>query len=57
MGYKPTNNITIGPAVLNFFVKAYNDHLNFAFVNQENFSREPINNPGRNISGFLQFGF
>jgi iron complex outermembrane receptor protein len=57
LGLKPIKKITLGLAVINVFDKAYNNHLNFSFTNQENFGRIPITEPGRNISAFLQFKF
>jgi iron complex outermembrane receptor protein len=57
LGVKPTNNITLGVAVLNAFDEAYNNHLNFSFTNQADFGRTPITEPGRNFSAFLQYKF
>ncbi|WP_456441251.1 TonB-dependent receptor domain-containing protein [Psychroserpens sp.] len=56
-GLIPIENITLGFAVINAFDEAYNNHLNFSFTNQENFDREPITEPGRNFSVFLQYKF
>lgn len=56
-GLKPFKNITLGFAMINAFDEAYNNHLNFAFTNQENFGRTPITEPGRNFSAFLQYKF
>ncbi len=56
-GFKPFKNTVLGFAVLNVFDKNYHNHLNFSFINQANFGRIPINEPGRNISVFLQFSF
>ncbi|WP_405293499.1 TonB-dependent receptor domain-containing protein [Algibacter sp. Ld11] len=57
LGIKPTNNITLGVAVINAFDEAYNNHLNFSFTNQADFGRTPITEPGRNLSAFLQYTF
>lgn len=56
-GIKPLKNITLGAAVLNTFDTTYNNHLNFSFTNQADFSRVPITDPGRNITAFLQYQF
>jgi len=57
LGVKPIKNITLGVAVLNVFDEAYNNHLNFSFINQADFGRTPITEPGRNFSAFLQYKF
>ena len=57
LGVKPTENITLGVAMINAFDEAYNNHLNFSFTNQADFGRTPITEPGRNLSAFLQFKF
>jgi iron complex outermembrane receptor protein len=54
-GFDLKKNMNIGLAVLNIFDKTYNNHLNFSFVNQADFGRVPINDPGRNISVFVQY--
>jgi len=46
-----------GVAVLNIFDEFYNNHLNFAFTNQDGFSRRPITEPGRNFSVFAKYKF
>lgn len=56
-GVIPLENITLGLAVLNIFDETYNNHLNFSFVNQSEFNRTPITDPGRNFSVFLQYSF
>lgn len=56
-GFKPRNKVTLGFAVLNVLNETYNNHLNFSFANQADFTRVPINDPGRNISAFLQYTF
>ena len=56
-GSRPFKNTTLGLAVLNIFDKGYVNHLNFSFVNQNNFERTPITEPGRNFSIFLQYQF
>lgn len=57
LGAKPIKNTQIGVAVLNVFDATYNNHLNFSFENQANFSRVPINDPGRNFSVFVKYDF
>ena len=57
LGVKPIKNVQLGVAVLNVFDKTYNNHLNFSFVNQADFGRVPINDPGRNFSVFAQYKF
>lgn len=54
-GLKPFKNFNIGFAVLNVFNETYNGHLNFSFINQENFGRTPLNESGRNFYVFLQY--
>lgn len=56
-GVKPLKDLQIGLAVLNVFDETYNNHLNFSFVNQADFGRVPINDPGRNFSVFVKYGF
>ncbi len=46
-----------GVAVLNIFDEFYNNHLNFAFTNQDGFERRPITEPGRNFSVFAKYKF
>jgi iron complex outermembrane receptor protein len=57
LGVIPIKNVSLGVAVLNLFDATYNNHLNFAFNNQADFGRVPINDPGRNFSAFLQYKF
>jgi iron complex outermembrane receptor protein len=57
LGVVPFKNLTFGVAALNVFDKTYSNHLNFAFNNQADFSRVPINDPGRNLSAFVQYQF
>ncbi|MCF7567894.1 TonB-dependent receptor [Sabulilitoribacter arenilitoris] len=57
LGIKPFKNITLGIAALNVFNEAYNNHLNFSFTNQSEFSRIPITEPGRTLSAFFQKKF
>lgn len=57
LGYRPYKGITLGVAALNVFDRAYNNHLNFSFNNQADFGRVPINDPGRNLTAFLQYRF
>tara|TARA_R110002124_G_scaffold87407_1_gene225141 strand:+ start:180136 stop:182430 length:2295 start_codon:yes stop_codon:yes gene_type:complete len=57
IGVVPINNLTLGVAALNVFDKTYHNHLNFSFANQANFERVPINDPGRNLSTFVQYKF
>ncbi len=56
-GAKLFKHVNLGVAAINVFDKTYNNHLNFAFVNQADFGRVPINDPGRNLSFFVQYGF
>ena len=56
-GVKPIKDLQIGLAVINLFDETYNNHLNFSFVNQADFERIPINDPGRNFSVFVKYGF
>ncbi len=56
-GTKVFKNFTLGVAALNVFDKTYNNHLNFSFNNQADFGKVPINEPGRNITAFLQYKF
>ncbi|SDR78382.1 iron complex outermembrane recepter protein [Gillisia sp. Hel1_33_143] len=56
-GLKPIKNLQLGLAVLNVFDATYNNHLNFSFANQADFGRVPINDPGRNFSAFIKYGF
>ncbi len=57
LGVVPIKNLTLGVAALNVFDNAYSNHLNFAFNNQADFGRVPINDPGRNLSAFVQYKF
>lgn len=57
LGVIPMKNLTLGVAALNVFNKTYSNHLNFAFNNQAEFGTEPINDPGRNLSVFVQYEF
>jgi len=56
-GIKPIERLTFGVAVLNVFDEEYNNHLNFSYNNQEGFIKEPINDPGRNFTAFIQYKF
>ena len=56
-GAKPFKHFTLGVAAMNILDKTYNNHLNFSFVNQADFGRVPINDPGRNFSAFVQYSF
>ena len=56
-GFVPIKSIRVGAAVINIFDETYHDHLNFSFVNQADFGRVPINDPGRNFSGYVQYSF
>lgn len=57
LGAKPFEHLTVGIAASNIFDVAYNNHLNFSFVNQADYGRVPINDPGRNLSAFIQYSF
>jgi iron complex outermembrane receptor protein len=56
-GTKPFQHFTVGVAASNIFDVAYHNHLNFSFVNQADYGRVPINDPGRNLSAFVQYSF
>ncbi|MRI02433.1 TonB-dependent receptor [Kriegella sp. EG-1] len=56
-GIIPFKNLTFGLAALNVFDTTYSNHLNFAFNNQADFGSVPINDPGRNLSVFIQYEF
>lgn len=56
-GFRPYRGLNVGLAVINVFDETYNNHLNFSFVNQADFGRVPINDPGRNFSVFTKFNF
>jgi len=56
-GAKPFEHLTVGVAASNIFDENYNNHLNFSFVNQADYGRVPINDPGRNLSAFIQYSF
>ena len=57
LGVVPFKNVTLGVAALNVFDVTYNNHLNFSFNNQADFGSVPINDPGRNLSAFVQYKF
>jgi len=57
IGVVPVDNLTLGVAALNVLDVTYNNHLNFSFTNQADFGRVPINDPGRNLSAFIQYKF
>lgn len=57
LGVVPFKNLTLGVAALNVFDETYHNHLNFSFNNQTDFGRTPINDPGRNLSAFVQYKF
>lgn len=56
-GAKPFKHFTVGVAASNVFDVAYHNHLNFSFVNQADYGRVPINDPGRNLTAFVQYSF
>ncbi|WP_228236369.1 TonB-dependent receptor domain-containing protein [Allomuricauda sp. M10] len=56
-GAKPFQHFTVGVAASNLFDVAYHNHLNFSYVNQADFGRVPINDPGRNLTAFVQYSF
>lgn len=56
-GTTAIKNLNIGMGVLNVFDKYYHSHLNFAFNNQADFSRQPITEPGRNFTLFVNYNF
>lgn len=57
LGVVPIKNLTLGLAALNVFDETYYNHLNFSFNNQADFGRTAINDPGRNLSVFVQYKF
>ena len=57
LGVVPIKNLTLGVAALNVLDETYNNHLNFSFNNQADFGKVPINDPGRNLSAFVQYKF
>jgi len=57
LGVVPFKNLTLGVAALNVFDETYHNHLNFSFKNQADFGAVPINDPGRNLSAFVQYKF
>lgn len=57
VGIKPIKNITVGFAAINVFDQTYNNHLSFSFNNQSGLGRVAINEPGRNLTTFLQYKF
>lgn len=57
LGVVPFKNLTLGVAALNALDATYHNHLNFSFTNQADFGRTPINDPGRNLSAFVQYTF
>ncbi|MCP4978430.1 MAG: TonB-dependent receptor [Maribacter sp.] len=57
LGVVPIKNLTLGIAALNIFDETYHNHLNFSFKNQVDFGTIPINDPGRNLSAFVQYKF
>ena len=57
LGVVPFKNLTLGVAALNVFDETYHNHLNFSFNNQAEFGKFPINDPGRNLSAFVQYKF
>ncbi|MEZ4809573.1 MAG: TonB-dependent receptor [Allomuricauda sp.] len=56
-GAKPFKHFNLGVAAMNLLDEAYNNHLNFSFVNQTDYGRVPINDPGRSFSVFAQYSF
>lgn len=56
-GAKPFEHLTVGVAASNIFDVTYHNHLNFSFTNQADYGRVPINDPGRNLSAFIQYSF
>jgi len=56
-GMELFKGMRLGVALLNIFDEQYNNHLNFSFVNQDGFSRTPIQDPGRNFSAYMQYQF
>ncbi|WP_262506382.1 TonB-dependent receptor domain-containing protein [Salegentibacter salarius] len=56
-GTTAIKNLNIGVGILNVFDKYYYSHLNFAFNNQADFTRQPITEPGRNFTIFINYNF
>lgn len=56
-GAKPFRHFNLGVAAMNLLDETYNNHLNFSFVNQADYGRVPINDPGRSFSVFVQYTF
>jgi iron complex outermembrane receptor protein len=56
-GFSPLKDFSVGLGILNVLDKYYHSHLNFAFNNQVDFMREPITEPGRNFTIFLNYNF
>ena len=56
-GTTAIKNLNIGVGILNVFDKYYYNHLNFAFNNQADFTRQPITEPGRNFTIFINYNF
>ncbi|MEC7265771.1 MAG: TonB-dependent receptor [Bacteroidota bacterium] len=56
-GAKPFKHFIVGVAASNVFDVAYHNHLNFSYVNQADYGRVPINDPGRNLTAFVQYSF
>ncbi|MGY5850231.1 TonB-dependent receptor domain-containing protein [Salegentibacter sp. F14] len=56
-GTSVIKNLNIGFGLLNVFDKYYHSHLNFAFNNQADFTRQPITEPGRNFTVFVNYNF
>ncbi|WP_291866421.1 TonB-dependent receptor [Maribacter sp.] len=57
LGVVPIKNLTLGLAAINVFDETYYNHLNFSFKNQADFGKTAINDPGRNLSAFVQYKF
>lgn len=57
LGYKPTENFSIGGAILNIFDTAYYNHLNFSFKNSDELNGRKIHEVGRNFSMYAKYNF
>jgi iron complex outermembrane receptor protein len=55
--WKPLNGLSVGAAVLNMLDEAYYNHVNFGFVNADEFNGRPIYEPGRSFSTYIKYQF
>ena len=57
LGWKPYKGLSVGGAVLNITDEAYYNHLNFGFVNADEYNGRRIFEPGRSFSMFVKYKF